>query len=185
MLDVEAGVLGLELVQGVRQLLLVPTLFGGDGEAVEGYRALHGAEVVMVLVVGIVEHGVEVDIVHPGDGQDIARHALLDLDLLVTLEPVEMGDLDGLAGVADQELAVGGDTALVDAEDPQLAAEGVVDDLEHMGQDVQVGVRLDHHRGQAGAFALHEGGGIALRGVRHEAYQDLQQFRDTGAGLGG
>lgn len=75
-----------------------------------------------------------------------------------------MGDLDGLAGVTDQELAVGGDAALVDAEDAQLAAEGVVDDLEDMGQDVQVGVRLDHHRGQAGAFALHEGGGLPSEG---------------------
>jgi hypothetical protein len=47
-------------------------------------------------------------------------------------------DLERLARVADEQLAVRRDAALVDAEDADLAAEGVVDDLEDVGDGVLV-----------------------------------------------
>ena len=95
-----------------------------------------------------------------------------------------MVDLEGLARVADEQLAVGFDAPLMDAEDAELAPEGIVDDLEAVGQGMQIGVWADRHRLHVRAFALHEGGRVALGGVGHELDDDLEQLADAGAGGG-
>ena len=96
-----------------------------------------------------------------------------------------MIDLERLARVADEQLGVRGDASLVDAEDAELAAEGVVDHLEDVGQDMLARVRADLDGLHVGPFALHEGRRIALRGVRHEPHQDIEQLGDAGAGFCG
>jgi hypothetical protein len=145
-LDVEAGVFGLELVQRVGELLLVAALGDVDGQPEQRHRALDAVEVEVVLVVGVVQHGVEVDVVDARDGEDVAGHALVDLVQLGAVYPIQVIDLERLARVADEQLRVRRDPALVDAEDADLAAERVVDDLEDVGDGVQVRVRRDLHR---------------------------------------
>ena len=182
-LDVEAGVLGLELVQGIGQLLLVAAFGGVDRQPVERDGALHGGKVEVVLVVRVVQHGVEMDVVHPRHRQDVARYALGNLDQLVAVQPEQVVGLEGLARVPDEELARRRNPALMDAEDADLAAVGVVDDLEDVGDGVQRWVRTHLDWGHVRALALEEGRRVALAGVRHEARQDLQELRDTGTGL--
>ena len=86
----------------------------------------------MVLVVGIVQHRVEVQLVDLGHGADVARDRLRDLRVVLSLKLVEMRDLDRLARVADQQLRARAYRSLVDAEDAELADEGVDGHLEHV-----------------------------------------------------
>jgi hypothetical protein len=95
-----------------------------------------------------------------------------------------VADLEGLAGVADEELGVGRDGALVDAEQAQLAAEGVVADLEDVGDDVLVGVGGGADRLGGRAFALQELGRVAFGGVGQQAAHDVEQLGDAGARAG-
>jgi hypothetical protein len=93
-----------------------------------------------VVVLGrVVQHGVEVDVVDLGHGDDVARHRARHLDMVLALQHEQVADLERLAAVADVELAVPGDRALVDAEDAHPADIGVDGDLEDMGQHMQAG----------------------------------------------
>jgi hypothetical protein len=106
-LDVEAGVFGLELVQRVGELLLVAALGDVDGEPEQRHRALDAGEVEVVLVVGVVQHGVEVDVVDARHGEDVAGHALVDLDQLGAVHAEQVVDLERLARIADEQLVFG------------------------------------------------------------------------------
>ncbi len=90
----------------------------------------------MVLVVRVVQHGIEVDLLDLGDGADVPRHQRVDLDVVLALQLVEMGDLERPLAFADEKLAVLFQRALMHAEDPDLAHVGIGDDLEDVGQHV-------------------------------------------------
>jgi hypothetical protein len=72
----------------------------------------------------------------------------------------------------------------VHAEYAELADERVDRDLEHVRDDVLVGVRGHGDAHRVGALALEERRGVALGRVRREFRQHLEQFGDPDAGLG-
>ena len=183
-LDGQAGVFIKEAVQGFGELLLVTVFLCRQGQAENGLGIARRHQVEVVLVVGVVEDGVPVDVVHPGHGADVAGNADFDLGLGLALDAQQVTDLEGLAGVADEELGVGCDRALVDAEQAEFAAEGVVAHLEDVGDDVLVGVGggLDGFGGRA--FTLQEAGWVAFGGVGQQAAHDVQELADAGARAG-
>ena len=93
-----------------------------------------------------------------------------------------MADLERLAAVADEELRVARDRALVHAEDAELADERIHHDLEHVREHVlgRIGLRAELDRGRA--FALGEERRIAFGRIGEELVEDLQQLAEPGAG---
>ena len=81
-----------------------------------GVRELQRAQVDVVLVVRIVQHGVELDLLDLGHRADVAGDQRVGLDVFLALELVEVADLERPLAVADEELRVLRDRALVDAE---------------------------------------------------------------------
>ncbi len=127
----------------------------------------------LVLVVRIVQHAVELDVVHFRDRREIARHRAVDFDVLAALEHEEVADLERLAAVADEELRVPGDRALVHAEDAELAHERIHHDLEHVREHVlgRIGLGVELDRGRA--LALGEERRVAFRRVGEQLVEDL------------
>ena len=182
-LDDDRRVLGDHPVQHVGDPLLVAALLRRDRDAVHRHRELEGPHVDVVLVVRVVQHAVELDLVDLGDGGDVAGHRAVDLDVLAALQHEQVPDLERLAAVADEELRVLGHRALVDAEDAELADERVDDHLEHVREHVLLRVRLRAELVDGVAFALVEERRVAFGRVRHQLDDDLEQLRDPGAGL--
>ena len=73
MLDAHAGVLGGELVQRIGKALLVAAALRLDRDAEHGRRKRHRLQVILVLVVRVVQHGIQVQLVDLGDRADVAR----------------------------------------------------------------------------------------------------------------
>ena len=144
-LDDERRVLGDHLVQHVGDPLLVAAPLRRDREAVHRHRELERPQVDVVLVVRVVQHAVEVDLVDLRDGRDVARHRAVDLDVLAALQHEQVPDLERLAAVADEELRVARHRALVHAEDAELADERIDHDLEHVREHVlrRIGLRME------------------------------------------
>ena len=117
----------------------------------------------LVLVVRVVQHRVEVQVVDLGDRGDVARDRLRDLDVVLALELEQVRDLEGLLAVVDEQLRVLLHRALVDAEDAELADEGIVDDLEDVGDDVRRRIGRGFDRRGVVARAFDERRRIALR----------------------
>ena len=106
MLDAEARIFLAQLAQRSRQLLLLALVRGFDREAEHRHREIERLQVDLVLVVRIVQHGVEVDLVDLGHGGDVAGNRLIDLGVILALEPEQMADLERLLAVVDEELRV-------------------------------------------------------------------------------
>ncbi|MCY1369178.1 hypothetical protein D9M69_562000 [compost metagenome] len=92
-----------------------------------------------------------------------------------------MPHLERLAAVADIELAVARDRALVHAEDAHLADIGVDRDLEHMRQHVQRRVGPGLHGLGLRAFADEELRRVGLGRVGQELDDHVQQLGHAGA----
>ena len=182
MLDLERRVLGDHPVQHVGDAPFVAAPLGLDRDAVHRRRELERRHVDVVLVVRVVQHAVEVDLVHLRDGGDVAGHRAVDLDVLAALQHEQVPDLERLAALADVELRVARDGALVHAEDPELADERVHHDLEHVREHVLR--RIGHRRELDGgiAFALREQRRIALGRIGQQPVEDLEQLGHAGAG---
>jgi hypothetical protein len=73
--EADAGIFGGELVKRVCESLFVTASFWFDREPMHGRGEGDGAEVVVVFVVGVVEHGIEVDFVDLRDAADVAWDA--------------------------------------------------------------------------------------------------------------
>jgi hypothetical protein len=99
-LDDECRVLRHHLVQHVGDALLVAAALGRDREPVHGHRELQRPHVDVVLVVGVVQHAVEGDLVDLRHRGQVARHGVVDLDVLAALEREQVPDLERLAAVA-------------------------------------------------------------------------------------
>ena len=87
-------------------------------------------EVDLVLVMAVVQHRVEVQVVDLGDRRDVAGNRMRHFHVVLALHPEQVRDLERLLAVVDEQLGVLLHRALVDPEDPELADERVVDDLE-------------------------------------------------------
>ena len=138
----------------------------------------------VILVVRVVQHGVEMDLVDLGHRADVARHRLRDLDVILALQLEQVRELDRLARVAHEQLRARPHRALVHAEDAELADERIDRDLEHVRDDVLRRIRAHGDALGRVAFALQERRRIAFGRVRREPRQHVQQLRDARAGLG-
>ncbi len=184
-LDDEGRVFHGQLAEDVEEALLVALLLGLHGKTGHGAGEVEGYEVDVVLVVGIVEHAVELDLLDLGNGADVTRQEFIHLDRILALELVEVGHLERPLAVADEELHVLLHGTLMHAENTDLAHVGIGHHLEDVGQHVLGGVWLGvEGRGVTTRFALVEGRRVALGGVGGEAGQDVQQLLDAGTGLG-
>src|SRR5690606_33495037 len=136
-LDRERRILLGQLVQGGRQLLLLALARRlhrqPEHRPWEGQRR----QVEVVVLVAVVQHRVEVQVVDLGHGGDVAGNGLVDLDVVLALQPEQVRDLERLAPVADEQLRVPAYRALVDAEHAHLAHERVVGDAEDVGDHVR------------------------------------------------
>ncbi len=140
MLDLEAGVLGGQLVEDVRDTLLVTAALGLDRESVHGLRKLEWTQVIVVLVVRIMQDRVELDLVDLGDCTDVPRHQQIRLHMLLALQQEHVTHLEGFSTVADEQLCVARDRALMDSKNAEPANEGIDHHLEYMGEDVPLGI---------------------------------------------
>jgi hypothetical protein len=107
-----------------------------DRQALHRLREFERFEVDMIFVVRIVQDAVELDFIDLGDGPEVAGHQRFDLDVLLALQAVDVADLERTLGVADEELRILPDRSLMNAENADLADEGIADDLEDVRQDV-------------------------------------------------
>ena len=161
-----------------------PWRLGSIARPCTGIGKSQRREVDVVVLGGVVQHGVEVDLVDLGDRarcRPAARCA--HLDVVLALQHEQVADLERLAAVADVELAVARDRALVHAEDAQLADERVDRDLEHVRQHVlrRVG------RGRASARRRRprrrrKSGGLASVGFGQQLDDHVEQLGHAGAG---
>ena len=132
-----------ELLQDFPQALLVAALGGLDGNAVDRCRELERADVDVVFVVGVVQHAVEADLFDFGDRSDVAGGASVHGNVLLAAQQIQLTDLERLAPVTDEELAVARDRALVHLEHAELAHVRVDRDLENVRHDVLGGIDLE------------------------------------------
>ncbi|MNF57000.1 hypothetical protein D3C84_385100 [compost metagenome] len=83
--ELHAGVFGLQPVQHFGNALFVATALGLDGQALHGGGEIQGFEVDLVFVMGVVQHRVEFHFVDLGQGAEVAgdqpRHFLVALAL--------------------------------------------------------------------------------------------------------
>ena len=152
--SLQAGVLVHQLGHDLPHALFVAVALGLDGQTVHRLGKVQRLEVDVVVLGGVVQHGVEMDVVDLGHGHDVAGASAVDLDRVLALQHHQPAHLEGLAAVADVQQAVLGDRALVHAEDAHAAHERVHRHLEDMRQHVQRRVGYGLHRHGSVAFAL-------------------------------
>jgi hypothetical protein len=93
-------------VQGAGQLLLLALAARLDRQPEHGLREIQRRQVDVVLVVAVVQHRVEVQVLDLGDRGDVAGDRAVDLDVVLALELEQVADLEGLAPVVDEQLRV-------------------------------------------------------------------------------
>ena len=182
MRDSERRVLRRELVHRFRDPLLVAAALRFDGEAVHRRGEFQRREMDVVFVVRVVQHGVEMDLVHLRDRADVARHERIGFDELLALQQIGMAHLERLAAVADEKLGVARDRALVHAKDADLAHERVDHDFEDVREHVLRRIRRRVNRLGGGAFALQKLRRVAFGGIRHQLHEHVEQLGDARAG---
>ena len=141
-LDAEAGVLLGQPVQRGGELLLLAAGGGFDGQAEHRLREVAAACRWMWSSSWLscstaskwISSTLATAAMSPGT-------ACVDLDVVLALQLEQMPDLERLLAVVDEQLRVASHGALVDAEHAELADEGVVDDLEDVGDDVRLAGR--------------------------------------------
>ena len=184
-LHAQAGVLLAQALQRLRELLFLALVRRLQGQGEHRLRQVQRSQVDVLVGVGIVQHGVEMDVLDLGHRSDFSGAGLVHLDVLLALQPEQVPDLERLAAVVDEQLRVAAHRALVHAEHAELAHERIVDDLEHVGQHVPVRVRARRHRLVAAVLAAHEGRRVAFGGAGQQACGQFQQLLHAGAGARG
>ena len=180
MLDAQARVLGRELAEDFPGALLVAMPLGLHGQAVHRHRERQRCKMHMAVLRRIVQHGIEMDLVDLGHRHDVPGQRMRHLDVVLALEHEQVPDLERLAAVADVELAVARDRALVHTKDAHLADIGVDRDLEHMRQHVQRRVRLGLHGHGLSALANDEARRVSFGRIGQELDDYVQQLGHAG-----
>ena len=184
MLDPDARVFGGELVKRIGEALLVTAALRLYGQPQHRRRKVERREMVLILVVGVMQHRIEVQLFHLGEGADVAGDRLGNLDGVLAQELIYVRNLEGLARVANEELSTRTHRALMYAQNAQLSHVRVYSNFEHMRDNVSARVRCDRDSLRALARTFEEWRRVAFARVRHETSEDAEQVRDTGAGLG-
>jgi hypothetical protein len=96
-LQPQAGVFGHQLAHHLPQALLVAAPPGRDGDAVHRHRIGQRLQVDVLVLGRVVQHGVELQLVHLADGADVARPGAGHLDVVLALLQVQVAHLEGLA----------------------------------------------------------------------------------------
>ena len=143
MLDAHARIFGDELVQSVRELLFFAAPLGLDREPGHRRRERDRLQVIVVLVVRVVQHRVEVQLVDLRHRADVAGNRVRDLRVLLALQLVQVRDLERLARIADEQLRAGAHRALMHAKHAEPADERIDVHLEHVRDHVLVGSGVD------------------------------------------
>ena len=167
------------------QALLVAALGRLDGEPEDRARELDRHQVDMVFVVGVVQHAVVRDLLDLRDRADVTRQATVDRHVLLAAQHIQLADLEGLAAVAHEQLAVARDSALVHAEHAQLAHERIHADFEHVRDHVLGGIGRSGIGHGLRAFALEELRGVAFGRRGQQVLEHVEQLAHAGAGAGG
>ncbi len=115
-LNANTRILGCQLVERVRETLLVSPPLRLDGNPQHGRRKAHGLEMIFILFVRIVDDGIEMELFDLGCDADVSRNGCGDLCGVLPHDFVQMGDLHGLAAVADKHEGARTQRALVDAQ---------------------------------------------------------------------
>ncbi len=183
-LDVEAGVLFGQPGQRLRQLLLLALVPGSDCQAEHGSGERQGGQMNVVLVMGVMQDGIEMDVIDLGHGRYVAGDGRIDFLVFLAQKAEQVPDLEGLAAVVDEQLAVLADGALVHAKNAQFADKRVVDDAEHVSDHVLLGVRLGDDRPGPGPLALDERWRIALGRIGQQSAGNIQPFAHPGTAPG-
>ncbi len=184
-LQPQARVLVDQLAEDFPHALLVAMPLGLDREAVHRHRKIQRRKVHVIVLGRVVQHGVEMDLVDLGHRRDVARQHARHLHVVLALQHEQVAHLEGLAAVADVELAVARERALVHAEDAHLADIGVDRDLEHVRQHVPRRVGPGLHRLGIGALADDEVRRVGLGRVGQQLDDHVQQFGHAGAAARG
>ena len=143
-LDLERRILRYELGQRLAELRLGALADAFDGEAVHrlGQGGSAEAEVIAHAEIAGMENAVEVDLLDLRHRADVTGHERVHFGVGLALELEEVRNPHALLRIVHAGLAVGGDRALVNPEDAQLADVRVGGDLEHVRHVALGGIRL-------------------------------------------
>src|SRR6185312_13158380 len=184
MLDADAGILRGELVQRIGEPLLVAAALRLYRQAQHRRREGNGLQVVLVLVVRVMQHCIEVQLLYLRDRADIAGTRFRYFHLFLAGELIKMRGLEGLARVTDEELGAGAHRALMNAQHTQLADIRIDGDLENGGDDMFARIRRHGHTLSPLTRATEERRRVAFRRIGQESCEDPQQLREAGARVG-
>ena len=184
-LHLETGVFKFKFVQNIEQPLLVALAPCLHRQTMHGLWKSQWFEVNVILVVRVMQHAIEFNFVHLGNGADVTRHQVCDFDVILALKAIQMRDLEGFPGRSNKQLGVAPDRSLVHPKDPQLANEGVDHDLENVGQNMHfiIGLGLEGFRLGVG-FGTVKRWRVALGRIRGKSRQSVHQLRYASTGLG-
>ncbi len=139
----------------------------------------------VVLIMRIVQHGIIMRFIDSRNRANVTRYGRVHFIVVSTIEFQQLTDLDRLARVTDVQLVARFNRSLVDTKYAQAALEGIDIDHEHVPDGMCARIGAECHFLGILAFAFQEDRRIALRRVRHQALENVQQFRNAGTGSRG
>ena len=163
----QAGVFRRKFCQRFGQFLFVTASFWRDRDTMHRRWTVNGLQVEAILVMRIMQHRVEFDFIHFCYRTNIARNTPGHFDMLFPLQAIQMGYLERLACIADKQLAIRRDRALVNTENSHAPDKRVDHDLEHMGDHMFIGIRLHFYRLGIVPLALDKRRRVALHWIWH------------------
>ena len=167
----EGGILLVEAVQALSNLILLAAGLGGDGHGVVGLSEGDGGQ--GDDLTGITQGVACLDLLHLADSADVAAGELLDLFGLLAPHDVQASQLLVVAGAGVHQGQVGGDIAGENLDEGVLAVL-VGDGLEHEGTGHAAGSDCELLLGAVGSNALTH---VALGGVGHQFHDVVHQHQ--------
>src|SRR3569833_4716945 len=105
MLDTNARILGHELMERIRQSLLVSAALRRNRVTEHRWRKGDRLEVVVILIVRVMQNRVQVQLYQLRNSTDVTRNRVGHFLRIFTHQFHEMGNLDRLTRIADKNLA--------------------------------------------------------------------------------
>src|SRR5437764_9220036 len=132
---------------------------------------------------GIMQHAVEADLFDFRHRADVTRDARIDGNVLLAPQQIELPHFERLAPVADEQLAVASECALMHFEYTELADVRVHAHFEHAREDVLAGIELGVKFLRALTLALQEGPWIAFERIWQQLVENVEELAHAGTGL--